>query len=565
MKITEISIKRSTIPIVVFTILVLGGLFAYSRLSMELVPNMNLPYNAVITEYPGAAPSEVENSVTRPIEDAVSTITRIKKINSYSYEGVSVIIIEFQDGVDPDISLQSCERKVNNIRNNLPSQCKNPQFLKFNVNMYPMINIAVNSNMPGTKLYDLVDKVIRSRFSQVEGVAQVNVIGGDKREIQIKCNEKKLADYGVSLAQIAQILEASDVDFPVGKVKNDRNRMTIRLSGKFTSLKTIENLVIKINNDGSVVHLKDVASVVDGVRQSKELARINGQPAIGISIQKQSGANAIDISNQIHELIAQFQQEYKQQHLKFTIASDSSTFTKEAVHGVMFDLIFAIILVSLTMLLFLHNFRNLLFVFISIPTTLISAFIVFHIFGLSLNLLTLLALSIVIGIVVDDAIVVLEDIYRHMEMGKSRWEATLEATRELGITVFSITIVLVAVFLPIGLTSGVTGQMLRSFSFVIVFTILVSLLVSFTLVPLLTSRFARIKPFNKKQIFDRFILGFERGIDWGREKMLKALNWSLHHKAFIIISVIILFLASFLLISQGFIQTQFMNEGDRER
>ncbi len=563
MRITEISIKRTTIPVVVFTILILGGLFAYSRLSMELTPNMNLPYNAVITEYPGAAPSEVENSVTRPIEEAVSSMEQIKKINSSSYEGFSLIIIEFQDGVDPDISLQNCERKVNNIRNDLPANSKEPQFLKFDVNMFPMMNIAVNSDIPEKQFYDLVEKEIKPRFSQVKGVAQVDIIGGNKREIQIKCNEEKLAGYGVSLVQIKQILAASDIDFPVGKVKTDDNRMIIRISGKFTNLKTIENLVIKVNNDGSAISLRDVASVVDGIRQSKKLARISGQPAIGIAIQKQSGANAVDISDQIRKEIVKFEKDYRQQNLKFTIANDSSGFTRDAVDSVMSDLIFAIILVSLTMLLFLHNFRNLIFIVISIPTSLISAFIVFPIFGLSLNLLTLLALSIVVGTIVDDAIVVLENIYRHMEMGKSRWEASLDATRELGVTVFSITIVLVAVFLPIGLTSGVTGQLLRSFSFVIVFSILISLLVSFTLVPLLTAHFARITPLNKQRFFDRIMLAFEKGVNWSRERMLEALSWSLQHKAFVIITVVILFLGSFLLVSQGFIQAEFMNEGDR--
>lgn len=563
MKITEISIKRTTIPVVLFTILILGGIYTYSRLSMELTPNMDVPVNAVITEYPGAAPSEVENSVTKPVEEAVSSMERIKKINSYSYEGFSLIIIEFQDGVDSDISLQSCERKINNIKKDLPVNCEAPQFLKFDVNMFPIMNIAVNSDIPEKEFYDLVKKEIKPRFSQVKGVAQVDIIGGHEREIQVKCNAEKLEKYGMSLLQLKQLIEASNMDFPTGKIQDDSKRMIIRLAGKFTNLETIRELVIGATPDGSPVRVKNVAEVIDGTRKSTKLARINGCPAIGIAIQKQTGANAVAISNQIHDEMSRFEKEYKQQNLKFTVANDSSDFTKDAVHSVMSDLIFAIILVSVTMLLFLQNFRNLVFIVISIPTSVISTFIVFHLFGFSLNLLTLLALSIVVGTIVDDAIVVLENIYRHMEMGKTRLEASLDATKELGVTVFSITIVLVAVFLPIGLTSGITGQLLRSFSLVIVFAILLSLLVSFTLVPLLTSRFARIRAFDSHKIFDRIMMFFEKCVDHSREVILQALSWSLNHKKTIITVVLLLLVSSFILINKGFIQTEFLDEGDR--
>lgn len=563
MNLTELSVKRLTIPIVIFTILALAGTFCYSLLNKELTPSMEIPINVVMTVYPGAAPSEVENSVTKKMEDAVSAIEGIDKIKSYSFEGVSMVLIEYKDDVNPDLALQECERKVNTIINELPANCKEPQFMKFDINMFPIMNVAANSNIPDKEFYDLIDKEIKPRLSQIKGVAQIDLIGGNEREIEIKVNAQKLEQSGISLFQIKQAVEGANVDFPTGKVKDENNKLIVRLAGKFKSLDEIRDLVIKTSADGATVKIKDVATVVDGTKKAAKNARINGEPAIGIDILKQTDGNAVEISQAIKAEFAKYEKEYAKQGLKFTIASDTSDFTQEAVDGVMFDLLFAIILVSVTMLLFLHTFRNLVFIFISIPTSIISTFAFFYLFGFSLNLLTLLALSIVVGAIVDDAIVILENIYRHLEMGKSRWQASLDAAKELGLTVTSITIVLVAVFLPIGLTGGVTGQLLRSFSLVIVVSILLSLLVSFTLVPLLTSRFGKLKVFNRTKIFDRFLLAFERLVERAKQEILLATKWALKHKIAILSLATVLLFGSFALVSKGFIQTEFMDAGDR--
>ncbi len=562
MKITDISVKRTTIPVVVFTILALAGIYSYTRLNVELTPNIEIPMNMVTTVYPGASPSEIESSVTKPIEDAVSGMEGIDKIVSYSYENVSLIQIQLKDGVNPDLALQDCERKVNMIENDLPVDAEKPQFQKIDINMFPIMSVAASSNMPEQQFYDLIKLDVVPYISQIQGVAGVEIIGGNQREIQIKADAQKLQQYGISLSQIRQVIAASNLDFPVGKVTDDQSRSLIRISGKFASLDEISDLNIK-TTDGSSIKIRDVATVVDGTTETVKLARINGLPAMGLSIKKQSGSNAVKISDEVQKLFRDFESKYSSSELKFVIASDTSDFTRNAVNSVMEDLIFAIILVSITMLLFLHSFRNLIFVMVSIPTSIISTFVGFLLFGFSLNLMTLLALSIVVGVIVDDAIVVLENIYRHMEEGKNRWQASLDATRELGITVISITIVLIAVFLPIGLTSGMTGQMLISFSMVIVFSILISLLVSFTLVPLLTSRFGKIKILNRKNPFDRFLMFFERLVNSIKNAVLDLLHWALNHKKVTLISVVVLFFASFTLVSKGFIQTEFISNGDR--
>ncbi|MEN6618512.1 MAG: efflux RND transporter permease subunit [Rikenellaceae bacterium] len=563
MKITEISIKRSTIPVVVFTFLALAGLFCYSLLNKELTPQMDLPVNAVMTVYPGAAPSEVESSVTKHVEDAVSALEGIDNITSYSLESMSIVLIQFKDGINADLSLQECERKVNTIKDDLPENSKDPQFFKFDINMFPIMSIAVKSNIPDKEFYDIIDKQIKTKLSQIKGVAQVDIIGGNQREIEIKANAQKLEQYGISLLQVKQAIEAANVDFPTGKIKDDNTKFIVRLAGKFDNLDQIRDLIIGETHDGSVIKLSDVASVVDGAKKTTKLARINGQPAIGLSIQKQTDGNAVEISKEVKKQFAEYEKQYSKQNLKFTIASDISEFTNEAVNGVMLDLVFAIVLVSITMLLFLHTFRNLLFTFVSIPISIISTFAFFYLFGFSLNLLTLLALSIVVGVIVDDAIVVLENIYRHLEMGKTRRQASLDAIKEIGTTVISITIVLVAVFLPIGLTTGITGQVLRSFSLVIVISILLSLLVSLTLVPLLTSRFGKLKVFNKKRPLDRFLLAFENIITKFKSAMLSGIHWTLGHKLITILMVSVLFIGSLLLVSKGYIQTELMDAGDR--
>ncbi len=559
MKITDISIKRTTIPVVVFTILTLVGIYSYTRLNMELIPNIDIPYNLVMTGYPGAAPSEVESSITKPVEDAVSGMEGIDEMISYSFENMSLVLIKLKDDMDGDISLQDCERKVNAIQKDLPEDAELPIFQKLDINMFPVMTIGATADMPEQQFYDLIDLNIKPYLSQIKGVAEVDIVGGNQREIQIKADADKLQQYGVSLLQLKQILQASNLDVPAGSVKDAKVRSLIRVNGKFKSIEEIEDLDIK----KGYIKVKDVATVTDGAKESKKLAHLNGVPCIGLSIKKQTGANDVKISKEVYKIIDEFEQKYTGNNLNFIVASNTAQFTEDAVHSVMDDLIFAIILVSVTMLLFLHSFRNLVFVIVSIPTSIVSTFVFFHIFGFSLNLMTLLALSIVVGVIVDDAIVVLENIYRHMEMGKGRWQASLDATKELGVTVTSITIVLIAVFLPIGLTGGITGQILRSFSLVIVFSILISLLVSFTLVPLLSSRFGKIKVLKKGNLFDRFLMGFEKIINEIKNFIMNILHWALEHKATTLIVVVILFFSSFLLVSNGYIQTEFMDAGDR--
>ncbi|HPV57584.1 MAG TPA: efflux RND transporter permease subunit, partial [Tenuifilaceae bacterium] len=307
MKLTEISIKRTTIPVVLFIILALGGIYSYTLLNKELMPSMDIPINAVMTVYPGAAPSEVETALTEKIEEAVSSLEGIDKINAYSFESMSVVVIYFNDGIDVDLSLQECERKVNAIKNNLPANSKDPQFMKFDMGMLPVMDIAAESNIPEKEFYDLIDKDIKTKIAQIKGIAQVNIVGGNQREIEVKANAQKLEQYGISLLQLKTMIEAANVDFPTGKIKDDESKTIIRIAGKFENLDEIRNLVIGATREGTSIKVSDVATVVDGTRKSAKLARINGQPAIGISILKQTDGNAVEISKEVKATLADFE------------------------------------------------------------------------------------------------------------------------------------------------------------------------------------------------------------------------------------------------------------------
>ncbi len=307
MKISDISIKRTTIPVVLFTILALAGIFCYSLLNQELTPNMEVPVNVVTTVYPGASPSEVESSVTKKVEEAISALEGIDKINSQSFESVSIVTIEYNDDINPDLALQECERKVNAIKQDLPEQCEDPQFMKFDVNSFPIMNIAANADIPDQEFYDLVNDEVKTQLAQISGVAKVDLVGGNERQIEIKVNAEKLAQYNLSLLQVQQIINASNIDFPTGKVKDQTSKHIVRLSGKFTNLDEIRNLIVGGTKSGSVIKLKDIASVVDGAKESSQTARLNGLPTIGINIQKQKEGNAVEISKDVKKVLATFE------------------------------------------------------------------------------------------------------------------------------------------------------------------------------------------------------------------------------------------------------------------
>ncbi|MBI3240099.1 MAG: efflux RND transporter permease subunit, partial [Flavobacteriia bacterium] len=328
---------------------------------------------------------------------------------------------------------------------------------------------------------ELMDQQLLPLIKQVKGVGSVTVLGGEKREIRVNVDQEKLKIYGMSLAQVNQAISASNVEFPTGKLKDQGEQLTVRLAGKLKTVKDLSNLPLAVNGN-STVRLSDVADVVDEAEDQLTISRFNGQNGIGLRIVKQSDANAVDMSKATKQKFKDLEEKYKKEGLKFTVATDTSKPTVESVDAVFHDLELAVFLVGIVMLLFLHSMRNAVIVLVAIPASLISTFIAMYLLGYTLNLMTLLAMSLVIGILVDDSIVVLENIYRHLEMGKGRRKAALDGRNEIGFTALAITLVDVVVFSPVVFVEGVISDILQQFSVVVVISTLMSLFVCFTLI-----------------------------------------------------------------------------------
>lgn len=563
MKLTEISIKRPSLVIVVFSVLTLLGLLSYFSLSYELLPKFSQNVVSISTVYPGASPSEVENTVTKKIEDAVSSMENIKKLNAVSYESLSVVTITLNDKANVDLSLNEAQRKVNSILKDLPTDVKPPSLNKFSLDDLPVITMSASAKMDDASFYDLIDKRIAPIISRVNGVAQVNLVGGQEREIEVGLDADKIQGYGLSVLQVQQSILTSNLDFPTGSVKTHDQDILIRLSGKYKNVDELRKLVVGTGKDGAQIRLQDIADVRDAQKEVEKLARIDRKGAIAIQIIKQSDANAVEVSKSVHKVIETLQKDYVKNNLKITIANDSSIFTLESADAVIHDLVLAIILVAFVMLFFLHSIRNALIVMVSIPASLIATFIGISVLGYTLNLMSLLGLSLVVGILVDDAIVVLENIYRHMEMGKNKVRAAYDATSEIGFTVVSITLVIVVVFFPIAISTGLVSNILRQFCVVVIIATMLSLLASFSIVPLLSSRFGKLEKIEGKNIFGRFILWFEKQLRKFTVWITSILEWSLANRTLTIVIVVVLFVASIILAVAGYIGTEFFPKSDK--
>lgn len=563
MTITELSIKRPSFIIVIFTILIGGGLISYNQLSYELLPDFSPPILTVTTTYPGASPATVENQVSKQLEDALSGLENISEVTSFSLDNASVVLLEFKPSADMDEALQDAQRKINNVQNKLPEGAKKPILAKIEPNAAPVLQVsAIAPKMTDRDFMQLMDNQILPSIKQTKGVAEVQVIGGERREFKVDIDAEKLKAYGLTLGNINQSIAAANVDFPTGKVKNESEQMTVRLSGKFKSVKELGEHII-ISNNNSIVRLKDVATIADSKEDQIAISRYNGENGVGLRIMKQSDANAVDMSNATKERFKQIEEKYKKEGVKFTVATDTSIPTISSVNAVIHDLELAVLLVAAVMLLFLHSLRNAFIVLISIPASLISTFIAMYLLGYTLNLMTLLAMSLVIGILVDDSIVVLENIYRHLQMGKNKRQAALDGRNEIGFTALAITLVDVVVFSPVVFIEGVISDILRQFSIVVVISTLMSLFVCFTLTPWLASRFAKDIKLNPRNPFHAVLLWFERRVTIFTDSYVSLVAWSLRHKIIMGVGILLLFVASMASMGLGIVGQEFVAQGDQ--
>ena len=562
MSITELSVKRPTLVVVIFTILVFFGIFGYTSLNYELLPDIEPPVMSVSAIYPGAGPGEVETSVTKILEEELSSLENIDQLQSISVEGFSVIIVELVYGTDVDVAIQEAQRKINAIKSDLPDDVEEPAIDKFSLDDIPIMRIGATSNIDNVEFTNLFEKRIQPELARIEGVAKVDVVGGEDREIAVNVSGTKLEYFKIPLLQVTQAITQANLNFPTGSVKNSDQDILVRLSGKINDLHTLHNLVIHTMPDGSQVYLKDVAEVYDTKVETETISRLNGFNSLGILISKQSDGNTVEVSRQVTEKLKVLEGQYADIALDFQIANDSSEFTLEAADAVIHDLFLAVILVALIMLFFLHNLRNAIIVMIAIPISIVSTFALMSAFGFTLNLMTLLALSLVVGILVDDSIVVLENIHARMEKGATARQAAIDTWKEIGLSVSSITLVIVVVFLPIAFVQGMISDILRQFALVVAGATLISLLVSFTLTPFLASRFTRLTHLNPKNWFHLPLIAFERVLKSIQDGYHSILKVALKHKIITIVVIMGMVFSSFLLMTKGFIGSEFVAAGD---
>lgn len=563
MSITEISIKRPSLIIVLFSVLTLAGVIGFNNLSYELMPDFNQPVVVVKTMYPGAEPQEVETSVSRKIEDALSNLEGVDYLVTKSLPNASIIIANLKYGTDLDKTMLDAQRYIDNIRKDLPEDILSPVMSKVSPNDLPIMSVSATSDLAPREFYQKMQDEFLPQIQQLKGVAEVTLLGGQQREFQVKVSQEKLKLYKLSLSQVVEAINRSGLDVPSGKVQTSSENNSVRLTGKFQAIEDIGNVQVAMPVPGSPVYVKDIATVVDGVKEITSVSRYNGKDGIGLLLKKQGDANAVDVSKLVRERFQLIENQNKQAGVKFIIADDSTDNTIAAVDSVVFDLVLAVILVSLVMLLFLRSFRNSLIVLVAIPTSLVTAFAVMWLLGYTLNLMTLLAMSLIIGILVDDATVVLENIQRHLDMGKEKRRAALDGRMEIGFSALSITLVDVVVFLPILFLQVFIADMLKQFSIVVVTATLTSLLVSFTLTPWLASRIGKSEDLKPTNFFNRFLLWFEEKLEKFTNWYGTQLEWVLSHKLIFTGIVLLLFLFTAAMTKQGIIGKELISTGDQ--
>ncbi|MBE3133668.1 MAG: efflux RND transporter permease subunit, partial [Acidobacteria bacterium] len=491
MWISDTSIRRpvlATMAIVSFMVL---GITSMSRLGIDLFPDVSFPFVIVSSVYPGASPEEVETQVSRPLEDAVSAINGVKRVESHSMESLSQVFIEFNLEVDEQAATAEVREKVAAARRRLPTEVEDPTIARFDVSALPIMTFAVGSALPPDVTRRMVEDDLKPFLEQNDGVAAVDVNGGRVREIHVDLDPGRLEALHVPASVVAASLAAENLDIPGGTVTSRGRNIALRTKGEFTRLAEIEDVILR-SSGGSTVRLRDVGTVSDGFEERTSTTRLDGADAVSFSIRKQSGGNTAAIARRVRDTLRRIASLFPA--LTINAVHDDAEFVEENVRDVRFNIIFGGVMAVLIIFVFMRDWRSTVISALALPTSVIATFFFIWVAGFTLNMMTLMALSLVIGILIDDAVVVRENIYRHMEHGEDAMTAAFRGTSEIGLAVMATTFTILAVFLPVGFMTGIVGQFFKSFALTVAFAVAMSLLVAFTLDPMLSSRFVRYIP-----------------------------------------------------------------------
>lgn len=530
----EICVRRPVFAsVLIMSLSVIGG-FSFFRLGVDRFPKVDFPTIVVTTVLPGAAPEEVETEITDRIEEAVNTISGIDELRSVSSEGISQVFVQFLLEKDTDVAAQEVRDKVNRAIPLLPQEVDQPVVEKFDPDSAPVLTLSVSADKPVREITEFADKTLRRQLESVTGVGQALVLGGRARQVNIWLDAARLEAYNLTVNDVARALRAQNAEVPGGRIEEGPSNLTLRTRGRVRSVEEFNQIVVR-DTGGHPVRIGDVATVEDGMAQAQSLANVNGVPTVLLQIRRQSGTNTVEVVEAVKERLAETRATLPQGY-EVRVVRDLSEFIKASIDSVEEHLVVGSFLAALVVLFFLGNLRSTIIAAIAIPTSIISTFGLIWYMGFTLNSMTMLALTLSVGIVIDDAIVVLENIYRFIEeKGMPPLQAAIEGTREIGLAVLATTLSLVAIFVPVGFMGGIVGRFMASFGLTMAFAILVSLVVSFTLTPMLSARWLKREASSDKEEANRSHRSSKdsrlfQPIDRAYTRLLE---WSLQHRGLV--------------------------------
>jgi HAE1 family hydrophobic/amphiphilic exporter-1 len=551
MKLPEFSVHRRVSTTMIVMILVVVGLIAFSRLGLDFFPDIEYPTVTVITNYQGASSEDIEKSITRLLEQVVSSVNKVRKVTSQSMEGVSMIMTEFVWGANLDFAAQDIRDQIKLYRNFLPKDAEDPMVVKFNFAQMPIIMYGVTGPMPSAALKKMLEDDVAPRLERIDGVASARVFGSDTREIQVEIDKNALDARKVSLDKVLMALAMENINLPAGYLNERHSEYLIRTLGEYGTLDDIRNTVVGATPAGEVIYVKDIAAVKDGLKDVRSIGRIQGKKGAFLMISKRSGANTAITGEAVKKVLGELRINLPA-GVEFSEAFDQSAMIQRVTKYSVDDALFGGILAIALILLFLRNWRPTLIIALAIPLSIVTTFIAFYLAGYTLNLLTLGGLALGVGRMVDDSIVVIENTFRHIELGESRKEAAIRGASEVGMAVTASTLTTIVVFFPMVVASGITAKLTRGLAVAIVFSLVSSLFVSLTIVPMLSSLLLRAKGEGLASGRARPESQFEKA----RRAYRRLLEKALRRRGWILGGAFLLFAMSFVLVP--FLGTEFM-------
>lgn len=556
MNLTRLSISRPVGISMVVAFFVVLGLYSYYRIGVELLPALNTPYVTVSVKYPGASAESVEQEIVKPVEDALSSVAEVKKITSTaSYERARVML-ELNFDANADTAAIDASKKVEAIKNKLPDEADSPVVIKRDINAKPIVELAVMSQHSLAETYTMTDRVFQETLQQAGGVSEIELHGGRDKEVAVEVDRDKMAAYKLTLARIAAAIRNENQLLPSGSVYTETTKSDVRVIAQYKKAQDIEKVQVQ-NTDGKMIPLTAVASICEQDARTDRYGRLNGQDAINVLVYKNSDANVVETAANVLQAVRKLQKAYPD--YQFVVVSNDADYVQDSLHNTLGTLIEGLFTTGLVLFLFLRGWRSTAAVMIAIPTSLISTFFVMYLAGFTFNMMSLMGMTLCVGILVDDSIVVLENITRHLKMGEAPAKAAENGRTEIGMAAIAITLCDAAVFMPIAFMNGMTGQYFRQFGLTIVFAGFFSLFVSFTLTPMLASRFFRNGYHPAKKRLWSFMDRVESASVSCYERILR---WSLGHQKKLLAVISLCFLGVMAMVPLGLVGAEYMPQTD---